>query len=80
MTNKELQDALSKYPDGMEVRIYGGGFGDYIKFAQADECVIEYSDTAYVDDEAQEEDWDTEEGKFYFGDGERWLLIGAPVQ
>lgn len=75
MTNKELQTYLQQHPDEMEVRIR---HGKDLNPLSIDNIHI-YSDTAVVDDEAPEDEWDTEDGKIDLGDGEKYLLFMAEV-
>lgn len=80
MTIKELKQSLAAYPDDMPVKLnlYGGfDIKNAVDFTE--ENYILYSETAFVNDAASEEEWDCEDGKFELGDGPQYLLINAPV-
>lgn len=78
MTNKQLQELLQKYPDNMSVKIITNQNSQKVHPFD-NENIIETSTTAYIDDEAPEEEWDTEDGKIMLGDGVRYLLINPII-
>ena len=76
MTNKELQEYLKQFSDDLPVKWHkdGGGIRDFY-----DEDILITSETAHVNTEAPEEEWDCEDGKFELGDGPEFILFNAPV-
>lgn len=76
MKNSELQTLLASYPDGMEVK-YLNESREIVDYSG--ETLLISSTTAYIDDEADEEDWDTEDGQIKLGDGERFLLLNCII-
>lgn len=78
MTNFELQVLLQQYPDDIEIRhIPDTKSGEIIEFT--DENILHTSETAHVDRDAKEDDWDTEDGKIELGDGKQYLLINPII-
>lgn len=43
------------------------------------ENIVVYSDSAFIDSDVPEDEWDTEDGKLELGDGEKYLILNAPV-
>jgi len=88
MTNRQLQELLRQYPDDMLVKLLiGHNYAppqaepfkpqDPIDFSS--EKIILTSETAYVNENAPEEEWDTEGGKIELGDGQQYLLINPII-
>lgn len=82
MSNKELQNLLKDFPDDMEVRLLPKDFGatsdrHIVPFSQ--ENILHTSESAYINDEAPEEEWDSEDGKIELGDGKQYLLINPII-
>lgn len=76
MTNIELQVLLSSYPEDMDIK-YLNENRDVLNYTG--ETLLISSETAYVDDEAEEEDWDTENGQIKLGDGKKYLLLNCII-
>jgi hypothetical protein len=79
MTNKEFQELLQKHPDDMPIRIL---IYPEAKSKPEDfdiDNIILTSDTAFVDEEASYDTWDTEDGKIELGDGPQYLLINPII-
>lgn len=72
----ELKTLLSSYPADMEIKYLDQNTE---VFEYTGETLLISSETAYVDDEADEDDWDTEDGKIELGDGEKYLLLNAII-
>ena len=79
MNNKELQEYLKQYPDDLEILLIPDikNWSQTIPFT--DENILHTSETAYVDDEADEDDWDCEDGKVELGEGKRYLLFNPLI-
>lgn len=77
MKNSELQTLLASYPADMEIKYLINGIEDV--FDYTGETLLISSETAYVDDQADEDDWDTEDGKIELGEGEKFLLLNAII-
>lgn len=90
MTNKELQTYLQQFSDDLPVKLLhthetkpvGDGtpkqkHSDPIEFT--DENVLHTSETAYVDPDAPEDEWDNEDGKIELGGGRQYLLINPVI-
>jgi hypothetical protein len=80
MKNSELQELLAQYPDDMPIKLlvdHCDVKAPLIEFT--DENVLHTSETAYVDTDADLEDWDTEDGKIELGDGQQFLLINPMI-
>ncbi len=75
MTNKELRDYLQTLPDELNVKIFDGKNAKEF----TDDQIIISADTAFVDDEAPEDEWDCEDGKIELGDGEKYILLNALI-
>lgn len=76
MKNSELQTLLASYPADMEVK-YLTQYSEVLDYSG--ETLLISSETAYVDDEADEEDWDTEDGQIKLGDGKRYILLNCII-
>lgn len=80
MTNKELQTLLAQYPDDMPVKLMPNATCyDHSIIDFSEENVLHTSETAFCDDEAPEDEWDTEDGKVELGDGPQYLLINPII-
>lgn len=77
MTVKEIKLMLSEHPDDMEVVLRVGG--NTVMPFNPDHFHLT-SKTAYVDRDAPEDEWNTEDGKIELGDGARYLLINPIIQ
>lgn len=75
MTNKELQNYLSKFPDEMPIKL----FTDEVTFDLKEENILHTSETAYVNNEAPEDEWDSEDGKIELGNGSQYLLFNPII-
>lgn len=76
MKNSELQNLLASYPGDMDVK-YSLENREIVDYSG--ESILISSETAYIDDEAPEEDWDTEDGQIKLGDGKQFLLLNAII-
>lgn len=76
MKNSELQALLASYPADMEIKYLTDGI-DVVEYTG--ETLLVSSETAYVDDQADEDDWDTEDGKIELGDGKQYLLLNCII-
>jgi len=80
MKNLELQQILAQYPDDMPIKMLLNSCDPTAEIVDFDdENILHTSETAYCDDNAPEEEWDTEDGKVELGDGERFLLINPMI-
>lgn len=81
MTNNELQNFLAQYPNDMPIRFLAdhneGSNTPILEFTT--ENIMLTSETAYVDEDAPEDEWDTEDGKVELGDGQQFLLINPII-
>ena len=79
MNNKELQEYLKQYPDDLDILLIPDlkNWSQTIPFTE--ENILHTSYTAYVDDEADEDDWDCEDGRIELGDGKRYLLFNPVI-
>jgi hypothetical protein len=76
MNVQQLIEILSKYPQDTPVRINSNY--DPVVDLTPDHVVLT-STTAYANDEAPEEEWDCDSGKLELGDGERFIMLNAPI-
>lgn len=87
MTNKELREYLSKFPDEMPIKLLPNNtlpclsidnmaVKEIIDFT--DENILETTDKAWVDSDADPETWDTEDGKIVY-DGNPYLLFNPII-
>lgn len=76
MKNSKLQELLKQYPDDLDIKLLSekSEVVDY-----TGETLLLTSETAHVDDSADEEDWDTEDGKIVLGDGKQYLLLNCII-
>lgn len=83
MTNKELQTLLQEHPDDMPIKL----MYDHTSYSKDKNCIIELTDenvllsseTTYIDSEAPEDEWDTEDGKVELGEGQKYLLFNPLI-
>lgn len=76
MTIAELIKELNQYPQELKVFC----IDDKKKHVEIDgENIVVYSDSAFIDSDVTEDEWDTEDGKLELGDGEKYLILNAPV-
>jgi len=78
MTNIQLQELLAQHPDDMPIRIMVSHFSKDVFDFDTDH-VMKTSETAYVNPDAPEDEWDTEDGKVELGDGQQFLLINPII-
>ena len=84
MTNRELQKLLQEYPDDMKVKLLPNskipirGYDKHDAVPLTEENIIESSEGAWVDDEADPETWDCEDGKIKHS-GERYILFNPII-
>lgn len=76
MTNKELQQLLSCYHDNTPIKLIVD-HKTVIGFTE--ENALLTSETAFVNSEAPEDEWDAEEGRIDLGDGPQFLLINPII-
>ena len=84
MTNKQFQELLKDYPDNMPIKLFvnpdnykhGDGQKGIIEFT--DENILVTSENAWIDDEADPETWDCEDGKIRHK-GKRYLLLNPII-
>lgn len=79
MTNKELQSYLKQFPEDMEVKIMPDHEKTDVILPFELDNILHTSETAYVDTEAPESEWDVEDGKVELGDGMQYLLINPII-
>ncbi len=80
MKNKELQKLLAQYPDDMPIKLLLSCHDVNEPIVDFDEENILYtSETAYLDEDAPEDEWDAEDGKVKLGDGQMYLLINPMI-
>lgn len=77
MTNKELQSLLSSYNGDLEIRLLADHKDPIQIFTN--EHILLTSDTAYCNDDAPMEEWDSEDGKIELGYGKRYLLFNPII-
>lgn len=84
MTNKELQELLKQWPDDIEVKLLTKNDIPVRSIEKApiipftEENILESSEEAWVDDEADPETWDCEDGKI-MQKGKRYLLLNPII-
>ena len=80
MKNLELQKLLAQYPDDMPIKILLKHIGPSHPIVDFDaENILHTSTTAYVNEDAPEDEHDCEDGKVELGDGEQYLLLNPIV-
>lgn len=84
MTNKKLREFLAQFPDNMPVRLFPNsetprsGFDKPKIIELTEENILQTSEGAWVDDEADPETWDCEDGKVRHK-GKRYLLFNPII-
>lgn len=79
MTNKELQQLLAQYPDDVTIRtlhtksIVPVGIKDL-----SEENILLTSEEAFIDESADPQTWDCEDGKIVHK-GNKYLLLNALI-
>jgi hypothetical protein len=75
MTVKELKEALSEFPEDLDVRAL---IGNSVKpYSLTTDNLLHTSETCFANDDAPLEEWDCEDGKLELGSGTQYLLINA---
>jgi len=69
MTNKELQSYLAQFPDEMPVKLLVKAEPKAQPIELTEENILHSSESAYVNSDAPEDEWDTEDGKIELGSG-----------
>lgn len=75
MTNSELQTLLHQYPDDLPIKFRDYKTEPIIDFTE--ENILHTSEGAWVNDEADSEEWDTEDGKIEHKGN--WYLLINPI-
>jgi|GEM_PF-6597673 len=78
MTNKQLQEFLQQYPDDMLIKLMTDKYTQSVVEMDEDN-IIHSSESSYVDTDAPEDEWDTEDGKIMLGDGRQYLLFNPII-
>ena len=78
MSNKELQELLQKYPDDMQMLIMVSHRTQTVYGLHSDH-ILHTSETAFVNDDAPEGEWDHEDGKVELGNGKQYLLFNPII-
>lgn len=87
MTNKELREYLSKYPDDMPIKLLpdstlpplsvdNKAVNSVVDFTS--DHIMQTTDKAWVNSDADPETWDTEDGKIVY-DGNPYLLFNPII-
>lgn len=86
MTNKELQEFLKGHPDDMPIKFIPDPDFQTLKannlptvYDFNEDAILLTSETAFVNKDAPEEEWDTEDGKIELGDGKQYLLFNPII-
>jgi hypothetical protein len=80
MKNKELQELLKGYPDDMPIKLLLNVNSPKEPIKDFDsENILHSSETAFLNADAPEDEWDSEDGRFELGDGEQYLLINPVI-
>lgn len=80
MTNKQLQDYLKQFADNMPIKLLHDVNNHKTSVVSFDtENILLTSETAYVDGDAPEDEWNTEDGKVRLGDGQQYLLFNPII-
>lgn len=81
MKNSEFQKLLQQHPDDMPIKLmFNHNLSSENKPSDLhEENILLTSVTAYVDEDAPEDECDCEDGKIMLGDGERYLLINPII-
>ena len=78
MTNIELQYFLRAYPDDTPIKLLVN-HQKRDEIYLSDENIMLTSETATINQDAPEDEWDMEDGKLELGDGERYLLFNPII-
>jgi hypothetical protein len=79
MKNKELQEFLKRWPDDVPVKLLPKTSGDSENIIDlTEENIMQTTDKAWVDSNAPEDEWDTEDGKIVY-DGSPYLLFNPII-
>lgn len=78
MKNKDLQKLLAQYPDNMPVRLLlnQNPYSEHVDLTE--DHILRTSEGAYVDDEADPNTWDCEDGKIR-DKGKKYLLFNPII-
>lgn len=79
MTNKELQSYLAQFPDEMPVKLLVKAEPKAQPIELTEEKILHSSESAYVNSDAPEDEWDTEDGKIELGSGQQYLLFNPVI-
>lgn len=80
MKNQELIKILSTYPLDMPIKLLlnvNDAKSKPIDFAE--ENILHTSETAFVNEDAHEDEWDAEDGKVELGVGVQYLLLNPII-
>lgn len=78
MTRQELQEFLADYPADMQMKIMIDKKTQTVVDLK-EENILHSSESAYVDTEAPDGEWDCEDGKIKLGDGKQYLLFNPII-
>lgn len=87
MTNKELQELLKQYPDDMPVKLLPNNDLPQLSIDNKSvisiidltpDNILQTTDKAWVNEDAPEDEWDTEDGKIVY-DGKPYLLFNPII-
>lgn len=79
MTNLELQNYLKNYEDELPIKILVDHTITSPIQDMDEENILFTSETAHVNGDAREDEWDTEDGKIELGNGQKYLLINPII-
>lgn len=79
MTNKELQLLLAAHPDELLIKLMPNTHNPKVVIDFNDENLLLTAETAFINDEAPEDEWDHEDGKIELGNGQRFLLVNPII-
>ena len=83
MTNKQLQEFLKQFPDEIKVKLLPKSdipvrsYNSVEILELTEENILHTSEGAWVDDEADPEEWDCEDGKIRHEGN--WYLLLNPI-
>lgn len=78
MTIEQLYQILDNYPDTTEIRLMVNQTNQVVQPLNDDHILLT-SETAFVNQDAPEDEWDTEDGKVELGGGKKYLLINPII-
>jgi hypothetical protein len=78
MTNKELQELLAQHPDDIIIKLRKDDLGLHVDEIDKENILLT-SETAHINLDAPEDEWDCEDGKIDLGAGRRFLLINPII-